>query len=145
MRLGSGGSAWTGFQDLDVLIAVRPRNGFAWSKPASELVYACLAGVPALLRPGTRLRRAPAVAARSCAAEPSGGRHAGDLRAEGETRASMTRCGDMAVFEAQVHSGPHNDRWVEVLSGIARESGWRLASAERPSRSCRPSVGVPYA
>ncbi|MEA2600650.1 MAG: hypothetical protein QOF89_1642 [Acidobacteriota bacterium] len=46
------GTNWPDFRQVDLLLAVRPRDHHLWtSKPATKLINAWLAGVPALLGP----------------------------------------------------------------------------------------------
>jgi hypothetical protein len=139
MRHGSGGAAWTGFQDLDVFIAVRPRNGFAWSKPASKLVNAWLAGVPALLGREYaygELRRSPLDYVRLNRPEDAM-RAIDELMTDPRLYEAMRRHGGLRA--AEYMTDRITDRWVEVLTGIAQASGWRLAWA-RASQPVVPPV-----
>jgi hypothetical protein len=48
---GSGTRAWNDYSEVDVVVAVRPRREDLACKPATKLVNAWLAGVPAVLGP----------------------------------------------------------------------------------------------
>jgi hypothetical protein len=135
-REGAGGAVWTGFEDLDVFIAVRPRNGFAWSKPATKLVNAWLAGVPALLGREYgygEIRRSPLDYVRL--ARPTDAmRTIDELIANPDLYDAMRRHGRRRAAEFTTER--ITDRWVDVLTAITRTSGRRL----RWARATQPIV-----
>ncbi len=135
---------WPDFRDVDLLVALRPPDRRLWtSKPATKLVNAWLAGVPAIL--------GPEVAYRELRRSPLDYLEAATVA---EARAAVLRLAtDPALYRAMVEHG--RQRMAELgelgeLGDLGREAivaCWsRLLGEEIPARAAgarRDGAGLP--